>query len=223
MYWGRLWPGNVFLEPRTGTDYTTRGYNSKYYIPLPASFIDWYFPPKYSWNSPFLLIFRRLFSFFLSSIIIVFKIFIFPPSPRSAKKTLKRYRARILLAIAIFKSGAPLYRTLHNRHKPEKFLTKIYDKRNDLNFPIVKFPDTKSNIPNRVVFNVYISQLLRFLRVCSEIDDFKTDTKMLISCFLSKGCNRQLLVKKTIQTLKKQSKTFNKFNISPTEISNQIF
>jgi hypothetical protein len=107
--------------------------------------------------------------------------------------------------------------------KLDKFQTKIYDKRNDFNFPIVKFPDTKSNIPNRVVFNVYISQLLRFLRVCSEIDDFKTETKMLISCFLLKGCNRQLLVKKTIQTLKKHSKTFNKFNISPTEFSNQIF
>jgi len=76
----------------------------------------------------------------------------------------------------------------------------------DFNFPIVKFPDTKSNIPNRIVFNVYISQLLRFLRVCSEIDDFKTETKMLISCFLLKGCNRQLLVKKTIQTLKSTQK-----------------
>ena len=46
------------------------------------------------------------------------------------------------------------------KNKSEKFQTKIYDKRNEFNSPIVKICDTKSNFPNRVVFNVYISQLL---------------------------------------------------------------
>ena len=71
------------------------------------------------------------------------------------------------------------------------FQANIYDKWTD--FQIIKFPDTKSNIPNRVVLNVFVSQLLRFLRVCSEMDSFKIETKELISSFQLKDCNIKLL------------------------------
>lgn len=106
--------------------------------------------------------------------------------------------------------------------KSNKFQTKVYDKRNDFDFQIVKFPDTKSNIPNRVVLNVFVSQLLRFLRVCSEMDSFKIETKKLISSFQLKGCNRKILDNKILQTLTKHSKTFNKYNISLKEFLIQI-
>ena len=106
--------------------------------------------------------------------------------------------------------------------KSNKFQTKVYDKRNDFDFQIVKFPDTKSNIPNRVVLNVFVSQLLRFLRVCSEMDSFKIETKKLISSFQLKGCKRKILDNKILQTLTKHSKTFNKYNISLKEFLIQI-
>ena len=102
------------------------------------------------------------------------------------------------------------------------FQTKVYDKRNDFDFQIVKFPDTKSNIPNRVVLNVFVSQLLRFLRVCSEMDSFKIETIKLISSFQLKGCNRKILDNKILQTLTKHSNTFNKYNISLKEFLIQI-
>ena len=34
----------------------------------------------------------------------------------------------------------------------EKFRTKIFDKRDDFSFDIVKYPDTKSNIPDSIVY-----------------------------------------------------------------------
>ena len=41
--------------------------------------------------------------------------------------------------------------------------TKLYDKRDDLNFPIMNFPFIRSNIPAAPAYGVYISQRLWFL------------------------------------------------------------
>ena len=43
---------------------------------------------------------------------------------------------------------------------------KLYDKRDDFNFPIVNFPFICSNIPAAPVSGVYISQLIRYSRAC---------------------------------------------------------
>jgi hypothetical protein len=50
--------------------------------------------------------------------------------------------------------------------------TKLYDKRDDFNFPIVKFPFICSNIPAAPAYRVYISQLIRYSRACGSYLDF---------------------------------------------------
>ena len=50
--------------------------------------------------------------------------------------------------------------------------SKIYDKRDDFNFEIVNFPFLDGDIPRSSSLGVYISQLIRFARVCSNVDDF---------------------------------------------------
>ena len=44
--------------------------------------------------------------------------------------------------------------------------SKIYDKRDDLNFEIVNFPFLDGDVPRSPSYGVYISQLIRFTRVC---------------------------------------------------------
>ena len=51
---------------------------------------------------------------------------------------------------------------------------KIYDKRDDFDFDIVNFPFLDGDVPRRPSYGVYISQLIRFARVCSHVDDFNT-------------------------------------------------
>ena len=46
----------------------------------------------------------------------------------------------------------------------------IYDK-NDFNFEIVNFTFLDGDVPRSPSYGVYISQLIRFARVCSNIDD----------------------------------------------------
>ena len=48
--------------------------------------------------------------------------------------------------------------------------SKIYDKRGD--FEIVNFPFLGGDVPRSPSYGVYISQLIRFARVCSNVDDF---------------------------------------------------
>ena len=52
--------------------------------------------------------------------------------------------------------------------------SKIYDKRDDFDFDIVNFPFLDGDVPRRPSYGVYISQLIRFARVCSHVDVFNT-------------------------------------------------
>ncbi len=48
-----------------------------------------------------------------------------------------------------------------------KLSTKIYDKGDDCNFPIVSFPFLYGNIPTSPAYGEFVSQLIRFARACS--------------------------------------------------------
>ena len=48
----------------------------------------------------------------------------------------------------------------------------IYDKRDDFDFDVVNFPFLDGDVPRRTSHGVYISQLIRFARVCYHEADF---------------------------------------------------
>ena len=50
--------------------------------------------------------------------------------------------------------------------------TKTYDKLDDFNFEIVNFQFREGEFQRSTSYGVYISRLIRFARVCSNIDDF---------------------------------------------------
>ena len=50
--------------------------------------------------------------------------------------------------------------------------SKIYDKRDVFNFEIVNFPFLDGDVPRSPSYGLYISQLIHFARVCSNVDDF---------------------------------------------------
>ena len=59
------------------------------------------------------------------------------------------------------------YLDLHNDSEWQ-LRTKLYDKRDDFNFPIVNFPFICNNIPAAPACGVYLSQLIRYSRAgCS--------------------------------------------------------
>ena len=50
--------------------------------------------------------------------------------------------------------------------------SKSYDKRDDFNFEIVNFPFLDGDVPRSPSYGVYISQLIRCARQCSNVEDF---------------------------------------------------
>ena len=65
--------------------------------------------------------------------------------------------------------------------------SKIYDKRDDFNFEIVNFPFLDGDVPPSPSYGVYISQLTRFARVCSNVDDFNNRNLILNAKLLKQG------------------------------------
>ena len=68
-----------------------------------------------------------------------------------------------------------------------KLSTRLYDKSNDFDFHIVNFPFLSSNMPSGPSYGVYISQLIRYVRCCSQYEDFRYHHKCLVDQLLSQG------------------------------------
>ena len=65
--------------------------------------------------------------------------------------------------------------------------SKIYDKRDDFDFDIVNFPFLDGDVPRRASYGVYISQLIRFARVCNHVTDSNARNKSLTAKLLQQG------------------------------------
>ena len=57
--------------------------------------------------------------------------------------------------------------------------SKIHGKRDGLNFEIENFPFFDGAVPGSFSYGVYISQLIRLARVCSNVDDFNNKNLFL--------------------------------------------
>ena len=61
--------------------------------------------------------------------------------------------------------------------------SKIYD----FNFEIVNFPFLDGDVPRSPSYGVYISQLIRFAKVCSNVDDFNSRNLFLTAKLFKQG------------------------------------
>ena len=91
--------------------------------------------------------------------------------------------------------------------------TKIYDKRDDFDFDIVNFPFLGGDVPRSASYGVYISQLIRFARVSSHVDDFNTRNKVLPSKLLRQGCRYHKLRKAFSKFYRRHFDIVSKYNV----------
>ena len=74
-----------------------------------------------------------------------------------------------------------------------KFSTKLYDKRRDLKFDVVTFPNLRSKIPTRPSYGVFVGELYRICKSSTESCDFIDDVKLLISKLVYQKFDRATL------------------------------
>ena len=89
--------------------------------------------------------------------------------------------------------------------------TKIYDKRDD--FDIVNFPFLDGDVPRSTSYGVYISQLIRFARVSSHVDDFNTRNKVLTAKLLRQGYRYHKIRKAFSKFHRRQFDIVSKYNV----------
>ena len=91
--------------------------------------------------------------------------------------------------------------------------SKIYDKRDDFNFEIVNFPFLDGDVPRSPSYGVYISQLIRFARVCSNVDDFNNRNILLTDKLLKQGYRYHKIRKAFSKFYHRHSELIVKYNI----------
>ena len=76
-----------------------------------------------------------------------------------------------------------------------RIVCKVFDKRRSFPFKIINFPDIKySNIPNKPSYGIFLSQILRVLRICNKIEYFNLELDILCKSFLEKGYTKDVLL-----------------------------
>ena len=75
------------------------------------------------------------------------------------------------------------------------FVTKIYHKVDDFDFEVVSFPFITSNLSERVTYNSFYSQLLRFFTVCTKYGDFASRSGNLLNSLIDRGFSKYKLKK----------------------------
>ena len=101
--------------------------------------------------------------------------------------------------------------------------TKIYDKGDDFDFNTVNFPFQDGDVPRSASYGVYvprsasygvyISQLIRFARVSSHVDDFNTRNKVLTAKLLRQGYRYHKLRKAFFKFYRRHFDIVSKYNV----------
>ena len=108
-------------------------------------------------------------------------------NPEFLKYAAKIYPKELQLNKANTNSKCCAFLDLTLKIQNGKVYTKIYDKRDDFDFPITNFPFLDGDVPLSPSYGVYISQLVRFARVCSNVKDFNERNLTITSKLLQQG------------------------------------
>ena len=91
--------------------------------------------------------------------------------------------------------------------------SKIYGKRDDCKFEIANFPFLDGDVPRSPSYGVYISQLIRFARVCSNVDAFNNRNLFLTAKLLKQGYRHHKIRKAFSKFYHRHSELIVKCNI----------
>ena len=95
-----------------------------------------------------------------------------------------------------------------------KLTTRLYNKRDDFNFPIVNLPFLSSNIPSAPAYSVCVSQLIRYARACG---------KVLTTKLLNQGYQKTKLVATLKKFYGRHHDLVNPYNVAVSRIVSDVF
>ena len=91
------------------------------------------------------------------------------------------------------------------------FVYKLFDKRDNFPFFIVRMPDLSGNIPSHVFYGSVMSEILRIARATLLYKDFLVKSKELFNRMLNQGASLNLLLKQIRKVVLSHPEAFNSF------------
>ena len=116
---------------------------------------------------------------------------IYPPELPLNKTNLRRNEANFLDCTITLNDN-------HNDRVETEF--KIYDKRKEFGFKILRFPHIDSNLSRRVIENIHTSQIIRAFRICTNVTEFKRFVIDTQKSIIENGHSPHLLRHNLVQT-----------------------
>ena len=101
------------------------------------------------------------------------------------------------------------------------FVYKLYDKRDQFPFSIVRLPFASSNIPTNMFYSCIGAEILRIGRVCSSNENFIHSCKALISRVKRQGATDYKFSKILKKTYGRQH-ILRRFSTNATQFTNSI-
>ena len=99
-----------------------------------------------------------------------------------------------------------------------KITTKLYDKRDDFHFFIVRMPNFHSNIPSSIFYGTVFSEILRIARASSSFASFSGKVREIFNRMEKQGGNKRRLVKQLLKAFENHSSVFRKFDICNADL-----
>ena len=101
--------------------------------------------------------------------------------------------------------------------------TTLYDKRNDFDFTINSFPNLSANIHKRRTHSVLISQLIRFSKACTNVEDFCYASSTLVKKLEAQFFDKKLLKKKVCLFFDKYYELVSGYNLPKKVLLQRLF
>ena len=94
-----------------------------------------------------------------------------------------------------------------------KFIHKLFDKRNDFHFPIVRFPYRESNLPSKMFYSTISAEVLRVCRATTMYSDFLSALSPFLQRMKRQGA-KQIGVERSLRKMiSRHQDQFRKFEV----------
>ena len=93
----------------------------------------------------------------------------------------------------------------------DKFVYKLYDKRDEFPFFIVRMPDRRSNIPSYIFYGTIRSEIIRLARSTLLLEDFVPRMGAFFKRMLNQGADRLKMLNQYTRAFRNHSPSFDKF------------
>ena len=102
------------------------------------------------------------------------------------------------------------------------YVYKLFDKRDDFPFSIVRMPDLSGNLPAFIFYGSIMSEFLRIARCTRLVEDFIPRAKMLCERMVSQGGTKNVVLKQIRKDILRHPVPFSKYSLPVSEIIRKL-